>query len=160
HLKNSSTLAIEAGAVDHELRVPIHQLDDDLDALLLPNGADAEHRWHVHETDAANFHVVALQLVTTSEQHFGAATRHHHHVVRHQAVSPLDEIEHALGLADAAPTKEEQAHAEHVAERAVKRGRWRKLFLEPRLDAREEFVGLESRANDRHARARGHLHHL
>src|SRR5439155_397977 len=68
-------------------------------------------------------------------------------VVRDQPVPPLDEIAHALALADAGATKEEQAHAEHVGERGVYRGSRREGVVEERLQAPVELGGLELRAD-------------
>ena len=72
-------------------------------------------------------------------------------------MAALDEVEHALRLADAALPDEQQPDAEHVGERAMEVRRRRELLLEPRLDPRVELVGLEPRTDQRDARGRGEL---
>src|SRR5439155_20198890 len=111
NVQDRGALAIQPGAVDHELRIPVHELDDDLDALLLPNGANTEDGWHVDEPDAADLHVVALELVSASEEHFRAAARDHHDVVGNEAMAALDEIEHALRLTYSTSPNEQQPDA-------------------------------------------------
>src|SRR3954471_13981943 len=127
HIQNTTTLAIEARAVDDQLRVPIHQLHHDLDALLLPNGADAEDRRHVDGTDAADLNVVALELVAAADESLGAAPGDEHDVVGDEPMAALNEVKYALRFSDAAPTYEEEADPEDVAERAVERCRRREL---------------------------------
>ena len=104
---------------------------------------------NVDESDAANLHVMALQLVPAADQHVVAAPARDHEIVRDEPMAALDEIEHALRLADAASTHEQQPDAEHVRERPVQVRRRRELFLEPRLDSRVELVRLEPRADQR-----------
>src|SRR5439155_23579473 len=60
YVENRRPFAVQARAIDHQLGIPIDELDDHLDTLLLTHGADAEHRWHVDQADAANLHVVSL----------------------------------------------------------------------------------------------------
>ena len=54
---------------------PLLELDDHLDALLLAHGADAEDRRNVDEADAADLHVVPLQLVAAADEDVAAALR-------------------------------------------------------------------------------------
>ena len=63
----------------------------------------------------------------------------------------LDQVEHALALADAGSPDEEEADAVHVGEGAVQRGAGRERLLDQRLDAAVELRRLEPRAQDRHA---------
>ena len=81
-------------------------------------------------------------------------------IVGHEAVPALDEIQHALGLADAALADEQQPDAEYVGERPVQVGRRREFVFEPRLEAVVELVGLEVRANERDARCRGEVEQI
>ena len=60
---------VEARAIDRRVVVPLLELHDDLDALLLAHRANAEDRRDVDQADAANFHVMPLQLVPASDQH-------------------------------------------------------------------------------------------
>src|SRR3954470_5784343 len=68
HAKNVRRLAVESRALDDGVVPPFLELDDHLDALLLPHGANAEDRRDVHETEPADLHVVALQLVAAADQ--------------------------------------------------------------------------------------------
>ena len=126
----------------------------DLDALLQPHRANAEDRLHVDEADAANFHVMLLQLVAAADDDVVAAARGDHEIVGDEPMPALHEIQHALGLADAALPHEEKPDAVDVGERAVERGRGRELFRDRGLHAREEFGGLERAAQNRRRRAR------
>ena len=103
---------------------------------------------------------MALKLVAATEQDLRATTRDHHHVVGHEAMPAFHQIEHALRLADAAASDEQESNAEDVGQRRVQRRRRREFLLEPRLDAAVELVGLETRSDDRHAGAGRQLHHL
>src|SRR5258705_214958 len=114
-------LKVEAGAVVFAVGVPVLELHDDLDALLLPHGADAEQRVDVDEPHAADLHVVAGDLVTAANEDVDAPFRNVHDVVRDEAVPPLHQVEHALALADARPAAEQQANAEDVGQGAVHR---------------------------------------
>ena len=75
----SSTSRIVVVSVSRPVRstgaslIPLLELHDDLDALLLAHGAHAEDRRDVDETDAANLHVMTLQLVAAADQHVAAA---------------------------------------------------------------------------------------
>src|SRR5262245_18860585 len=66
-------LGVEARAVDDCRLVPFLELNDDLDALLLPNGTDAEDSGDVDQPDAPNLHVVTLELVATPDDDIVAA---------------------------------------------------------------------------------------
>ena len=57
---------------------------------------------NVDETDAADLHVVARQLVAAPDQHVVAAPADVHQIVGDEPVPALDQIEHALALADTA----------------------------------------------------------
>ena len=120
-VENRRRLAVEARAVDDRVVMPFLELHDDLDALLLAHGANAEDGRDVDEADAADLHVVALQLVAATDQDVAAAAPHDDEIVGDEAMPALDEIEHALRLADAALADEQQPDAEHVGERAVDR---------------------------------------
>ncbi len=100
-------------------------------------------RRNVDQPDAANLHVVPLQLVPAADEDVAAAPARDDQIVGDEAVAALDEVEHALRLADAALADEQEPDAEHVGERAVEVGRRREFLLEPGLDAVVELVGLE-----------------
>ena len=119
HAEDVGRLAVEARALDDGVLPPLLELHDDLDALLLTHGADAEDRRNVDEADAADLHVVPLQLVTAPDQDVAAARAYDHEIVGDEAMPALDEVEHAFRLADAALAGEQQADAVHVGERAV-----------------------------------------
>ena len=155
--ENRRHFGVEPGAIDLRVVIPFFELHHDLDALLLAHRANAEDRRNVDEADAANFHVMPLQLVTAADQQVAAAPARDDEIVGDEAMSALHEIEHALRFADAALADEQQADAEDVGERAMKIRRRREFLLEPRLDARVELVRLEPRRDDRNAGGRREL---
>src|SRR6266699_4030763 len=128
-------LEIEPGAVVLARGVPILELHDDLDALLLAHGANAEQRIDVDQPHPADLHVVARDLVATADEDVHAALRDAHDVVGDEAVPPLHQVEHALALADARPAAEQQPHAEDVGQRAVHRRGGSEGVVEERLQA-------------------------
>src|SRR4051812_41089119 len=148
---------VEARSVDGRVLIPLLELNDDLNALLLPHSADAENRRNVHEPNAANFHMMSLELMSAPDQDVRAAAARHDEIVGHEAVATLDEVEHTLRFSNAALPDHEESYAEHVSERAMQVRRRREFFLEPRLDARVELVRLELRANKRNAGSRREL---
>src|SRR5690606_35162578 len=158
--ENVDLLGDEPGAVVVHAVVPILQLDDNLDALLLPDGADAEQGRDVDDPDSADLHVMPLELVAAPDEDVVAAPRDVDDIVRDEAVAALDQVQHALALADAAPADEQQAHAVHVRERAVHgRGR-REVLLEVQLGPPVQLARLERRAEERDlALPRGLDHH-
>src|SRR6266850_1914753 len=79
-------LTVESGAVVFASGIPILELHDDLDPLLLAHRPDAEEGVDVDQPHAADLHVVTGDLVAAADQHVVAAPRHVHHVVRDQAV--------------------------------------------------------------------------
>src|SRR3954471_20350743 len=105
-VEDCGRLTIEARAIDDGVLMPVLELHDDLETLLLAHGADAEHAGYVDQPDAAYFHVVPLQLMPLADQHVAAAAFDDHEIVGNQAVSAFDEIEYALGFADAAASYE------------------------------------------------------
>src|SRR5215831_15642706 len=151
-VENRRGFGVQACAIDRGIVMPLLPLDDDLDALLLAHGANAEDRRDVDETDATNFHVMALQLVAFPDEDVAAAPACDHQIVGDEAVAPLDEIEHAFRFADAAAPDEQQSDAEDVRQRSVKIRRRRELILEPELDPGIELVRLEAAGDDGDAR--------
>ena len=91
----------------------------------------------------ADLHVVLRQLVALADQHAAPAPGHLHHVVGHQPVPALDQVEHALALADPGAPDEQEPHAVDVRERAVQRGPCGERVLQHRLDAAVELRRLE-----------------
>src|SRR5438552_2826014 len=144
-------LPVEAGTIVLPRRVPVIELDHDFDALLLAHRADSEQRADVDQPHAADLHVVPCQLVTPADQHVVPMPRDVDDVVRHQAVTALHQIEHALALADPRAAQEQETHAEHVGERRVHRGVRRERLVEERLQAAIELGGLELGADHGHA---------
>src|SRR5579883_16117 len=110
---------VQPRALDHRLLVPLLEVHDDLDPLLLSDRANAEDRAHVDQADPTDFHEMALELVPPAHEHVGAAPGGDHQIVGDEPVPALDEVEHALRLADAALAREEEAHPEDVRQRPV-----------------------------------------
>src|SRR5258708_22930406 len=158
--ENVRVLVVQSGTVHVGALTPLLELNDDLDALLLAHRADAEDGRNVHEPDAANLHVMALELVAASNDDVVAAATREQEIVVNDPVYTLDEIEHALGFADPALPDEQKPDTVDVGQRAVERGLRRERVLEPGLDARVELVRLERRPQDGDAAADGLLHDL
>ena len=59
---------------------------------------------------------MTLHLVTTADQNVVPAFAGDDEIVGDEPMAPLDEIEHALGLADSALAAEEDADAENIGE--------------------------------------------
>src|SRR5438094_8038748 len=100
HLEDVGPLLVQPGAVVLARGVPIGELHHDLHALLLPHRADPEQRLDVDQPHAADLHVVTRQVVPAPDQHVVAESLDVHHVVRHEPVTALHQVEHALALAD------------------------------------------------------------
>src|ERR1700682_3467260 len=112
HLEHRGGLYVEAGSLHDGILVPLFELHDDLDALLLADGADTKDSRNVDQTDAANLHVMPLHLVATSDQHIVAALADDHQIIRNQPVSPLDEVENAFRFSNSAHAREKKADSE------------------------------------------------
>src|SRR5258708_4444682 len=117
--ENVRVLVVQSGTVHVGALTPLLELNDDLDALLLAHRADAEDGRNVHEPDAANLHVMALELVAASNEDVVAAATREHEIVGNDPVSTLDEIEHALGFADPALPDEQKPDTVDIGQRAV-----------------------------------------
>jgi hypothetical protein len=76
--------------------------------------------------------VVAQELIAAADQHVAVAPRDRHHVVGDQPVAALHQVERGLGLADRAPTGEQEPAAVHVHQRAVHRALRREHVVEVR----------------------------
>src|SRR5262245_36719688 len=107
-VENRRDLRVEPGAVDVGVLIPLLELDDDLDAFLPAHGADAENRRNIHQTDAANLHVMPLKLVTAANENVGPATSRNDEIISNEPVAALDEIQDAFRFADATFADEQQ----------------------------------------------------
>src|SRR6266487_5514791 len=88
-LEHLSGLAVEPGAIVLARRIPVLELHDHFDTLLLPHGADAEQGADIDQPHAADFHVVLGQLVPATDQQIVAAARDVHDVVPDQPMAAL-----------------------------------------------------------------------
>ena len=98
-----------------------------------------------------------LQLVAASDQDVAGTAPYDDEIVGDDAMAALDEVEHALRLADAALADEQEPHAVHVGERAVDGRLRRERIVEPGLDPVVELVRLECRPQDGDVRLRRFL---
>src|SRR6267143_4636555 len=153
-------LLVEPGAIVFTRVVPIFELYDDLDALLLPHGANAEQCVDVDQSNAPDLHIVPRYLVPPADEHIVAAPGDVHDVVGDEAVPPLHQIEHAFALADPGTAAKQQADAEYVGQGAMNRRPRCEGVIEEGLEAPVELGGLEPRADDRDAPVAGELHQL
>src|SRR6266536_5027801 len=93
---SSDVCSSDLRAVVLAIRVPVFQLDHDLDALLLTHGADAEQPLDIDEAHAADLHEMMRQLVAAAHEDVVAVPGDVHHVGGDEAVAALDEVEDAL----------------------------------------------------------------
>src|SRR3954462_194001 len=150
-IKDSCGFHVDTDALHHCVLIPLLQLNDHFDALLLADSANTEDRLNVDETHPTDFHVVTLHLVTAPDENIVAALAGDYKVVGNQAMSPLDEIENALRLADAALARKEEPDAKNVGKRSVERNRRSEFHLQHRLDAAIELRRLQFGANERNS---------
>src|SRR5207248_975502 len=133
---------------------------NDLDALLLAHGANAEERVDVDQANAADLHIVPRDLVSAPDEHVVTAPGDVDDVIRDETVPPLHQIEHAFALADPGAAAKQQSDAEDVGEGAVDRGARGERVVEKWLEPPVELRGLEARADDGNALVPGQLHQL
>src|SRR6185437_6675545 len=153
-------LAIQPGPVVLPIRVPVLELHHHLDALLLADGPDPEEGLDVDQPHPPDLHEVPRELVATSDQHVVPSPGDVDDIVGNQAVSALNEIEHALALADSGAPHEEKAHTEDVSERRVRRGGRSERVIEKRLEAPVELRGLQLGPHQGHAACLSELEEL
>src|SRR5207244_3974323 len=95
----------------------------------------------VYDPNTSDLHVVPLQLVRAADENVVATLSDVYEVVCDEAMSALDQVQHAFAFPDAALPHKQQPHAVHVRERAVQRCRWGELLevadrgLDEHLDA-------------------------
>src|SRR5262249_51564192 len=94
--------------------VPGFQCDHEVHAFLTANAFDAEHRRHVDDADAANFHVIAGELRAGADHFVSVHERDLGDVVGHKTVTAFDQGEHTFTFADAAFAADDHAYAEDV----------------------------------------------
>src|SRR4029077_11776744 len=145
------TLHVQAGSLDHCVLIPLLELDHDLDALLLPNGANPEDRRDINKSHPAYFHVMALQLMAAPDQDIVPTLAGDNEIIRDEAVAALNEIEHAFRFADAARPREKKPDPEHIGQRPVKRYRGSEFHLQHRLDPTVELRRFQLSANERNS---------
>src|SRR3954462_6016234 len=148
-VENGRRFHVDADAFDDSVLIPFLELYDYLDALLLADSAYTKYRLDVDEADTANFHVMTLHLVTAPDQDIVASLAGDYQIVSDEAVAALHEIEHTLGLADAAFTGEKKADTEDVGQRSMKRNGRSEFHLQHGLDAAIEFRRFELGADER-----------
>src|SRR5690606_2178498 len=152
HAEDLRRRAVQARTLVRLRTIPVRQLDHDLDAFLLADRTNAEQSANVDQSDAADLHVMGMEVQPPTEQYVIAAFRNLYDVVRNQAMPALDQVEHALALADAAATDEQEPDAVDVGHRAVhRRGRGERV-VEPGLQPPIELARLELGAQHRYAR--------
>ena len=139
--------------------VPVLQPHDDLDPLLQPHRADSEQRLDIDDAHTADLHVEPEHGVAAADQDPAGAPRDVHLIVGDQAMTSLDEIQHAFGLANPAAPHEKEPDSVDVRQRAVQERRWRELRLQEGLDRAVELTGLESRRDDGNTALVGLLDH-
>src|SRR5438105_13203653 len=85
-VKSQSRFHVEAGALDDGVLIPLLELNDDLDALLLANRPNSKYCRNVDQADATNLHVMTLHLVTAANEHIVAALAGDDEIVGNEAM--------------------------------------------------------------------------
>src|SRR5439155_17112681 len=94
--------------------VPGFQSDNQIHSFLLADASDAEHGGDVDDADSAHLHVVAGQFGGCAHE-FAAIHEHDlGRIVRHEAVTALDQRQHALALANTALAPKDHADTENI----------------------------------------------
>jgi hypothetical protein len=104
--------------------------------------------------------VVAGQLMTLADQDVASSPGHLHHVVRHQTMSPLDQVQYAFALADPGTADKQESNPVHIREGAVQSGARRERLFEQRLDTAVELRRLELAQQQRHPANPGEIEQL
>src|SRR5690606_31155568 len=114
-----------------------------------------EQRGDIDDANAADLHVVALELVPAGDEDVVAASAHVDQIVRHQAMPSFHQVQHAFALADPAPAHHQQAYAVDVGHGAVYGRAGSEHLLEVRLDPPVEVARLHGRPEHGYAAFRG-----
>src|SRR6266550_4126015 len=113
-IQNFVKLAIQPGAIYFLGLAPILQGHHHIQPLLYPNRANAENRSYIDDPDPAHFHVIAGELRRRRHQLAAFQRSDPGHVISDQAISTLDQLQHALTFSDAAYPADENADAENI----------------------------------------------
>src|SRR2546423_8676065 len=73
YLQYRGRLDVEPGSLYDCILVPLLELHDNLDSLLLSDRANTEDSGNVDQTDPTNLHIVPLHLVAAADQHIVTA---------------------------------------------------------------------------------------
>ena len=149
-VEDPELLLLHAEPIVLDVRVPLDELEHDLDLLPLADGRDAEEVLDVDDPEPADLHVVLDDLGPGAEHRLGRLPLHVDDVVGDEAVAAHDEVERDLALADAGLAEQQDADPEDVEQHAVHRG----------LHRLDEVRGEVRRAQERHAGVLGRGDHL
>ena len=136
--------------------VPLHQLNHQLDLLLLAHRRHTEEVLDVDDPQAPDLHVVLDDGRPMPHCGVGLAL-HVHDVVCHQPVAAQHQIQRTLALADAALAEDQDAHAQDVEQHPVQAGAGRERILQEALDVHDEHRRELLGAQERHCVGVGDL---
>ena len=141
--ENVGRLGVESRSVDERVLVPFLEAHYHFDPFLLADCANAEDRWDIDQTDPAYLHVMPLKLVAPADENVVASPRRDDEVIGDEPMTPLDQVEHTLGLSDPALSSEEKPNSKYVCEAAVQSCGLRELGFEGWLATAVELRSLE-----------------
>src|SRR5260370_17640506 len=100
--------------------IPFHQLDHQLDLLLVADRGDADEVLDVDDPQAANLHVMPDDRIPGAVKATRLAAHHVDDVIGDQAMPSHHQVEGDLALADAALAQQQDADSEDVQQHPVK----------------------------------------
>ena len=94
--------------------VPLLQLDDKVNRLGVLHALHTEQGLYINDADAPQFDKMLGDVRGASNQGIIADPAYLHHVIRHQTVSPLNQFQGSLALADAAFSHNQHTFTEYI----------------------------------------------
>src|SRR6201999_576168 len=114
HPEDFNKLLFHAHAVHVLDFVPHFQGDHQVHTLLAADAFHAEDRRDIDDADASHFHVIACQFRAGADDFASVHQRHFRDIIRHQAVTALDQRQDTLAFPDAAFAANDDSHPEDV----------------------------------------------
>ncbi|VBB38953.1 hypothetical protein TRIP_E160177 [uncultured Spirochaetota bacterium] len=152
HSQNIRGELVHADPVVDLVGVPVLQLANQLNLLFIPYRAHSVQMGDIDDAQTADFHVVTDNLIgALAHQNRTIDAADLHHIVRHQAVTPLDQLQGGLALAHPRIADQEDSDAENLDQHAMNGGFRSENIRENAQHPAGEFVGIETRHQHRAA---------
>src|SRR5690606_14180958 len=121
------------------VRVPELHTDHHLHAFLVANGANAEHRPDIYQTESADLHEVLDEVGAGADDHLLLFFRDDDDVVRDEAVPPFYQIERYFAFTDPRLPDQQHSNAVDVHKRTMNGLLKRKLIVQEITQQRHEL---------------------